>query len=185
MPLNQRSYAVKHPFAAIAQRVRSEQSDSSAMVAEVMFAAFALGVSIADHPAVTGSAPDTNFQPWQIGDEPGPDPCGLNPLLDCLPPSAFRPASYRASARLQNGAPQDRFPGRCLSQGSRCSNFAGLINNVDSWLGLMGARVRQTAHDTFGYCVGAAIFGGGLPRFVTGCGSALVYQSGRTIFRIW
>jgi hypothetical protein len=69
-----------------------------------MFASFALGVPIADHPAVTGSAPDTNLQLWQLGDEP-PPPCLIG--MDCGPvvkhgTPIFRRASYRYTLSMQN-----------------------------------------------------------------------------------
>lgn len=157
-----------------------------------MYASFALGVPIADHPAATGSAPSTYNQPWQRGDVGLPNPCplgaeGMNPLRpNCGPlplkPTLFRPISYRV---LPQGG-QDRFPGRCLNQGSRCNNTIGTINNVDSWLGVMGGRVRQTAHDAFGTCAGAAIISwGSFSRFAAGCGGALINQAGHHIFRIW
>ncbi len=160
-----------------------------------MFASFALGVTIADHPTVSGSAPDTNFQPWQIGDEPGPDPCHLRPGLDCLAPTrgAFRRVSYRDMAsntplvqRVCPGPPQECFPGRCLSPGSHCNNAMGRINNTLGLPGLMVPRVRQTAHDAFPRCAAAGVvFGGNLVYFARGCGGELIYQAGRHIFRIW
>jgi hypothetical protein len=75
-----------------------------------------------------------------------------------------------------------------MNQGSRCNNAIGTINNVDSWLGLMGGRTRQTMHDAFPMCAAFGVVAGvsgRLPIFLGGCGAQVVYQAGRHIFQIW
>lgn len=155
-----------------------------------MFGAFALGVTIADHPAVTGAAPATDLQPWQLWQEPYPCPYGrIDPLLpDCNPSptyqkqsrgsSLFRPARYDIALRAaQARQEQDRFPARCgLPQGSYCPNPYGFLE----------PRIRRTAYDAFPICASAGVvYFWNLPRFLGTCGTAVVYQAGRHIFRIW
>lgn len=152
-----------------------------------MYGGFALGTTIADHPAVTGSAPPTNLLQWQLQQ---PSPCPFGPEMNlpgCQPglsPQSYKPVSYRDTFFPILAAPQgnpyiERFPGRCLSTGSYCNNIGGLP-------GLYGPRVRRTAHDAFPMCVAFGVASAGrLPVFLTGCGAQVAYYAGRHIFLLW
>ncbi len=146
-----------------------------------MFSSFALGVPIADHPAVTGSAPDTNLLPWQLWEEP-PPPCFLTgmdcPVAKKRGEGVIRPASYREMAALPQVLPippQQRFPIRCPS--GPC--HTDIRNFIDP-------RIRNVARDAFPACgVSAVVFGGNLSYFVRACSTSIIIQANRHIFHWW